>query len=116
MKLVVAGADNGGSQHRLAPAIALQPAADVHGDIGDLVVADAQFQLFAYFTGDGHRHLKDHGVGRFQRSGQRVPGPGLLPGPMHQILHMQAQAPEEVSMDDVHQVFMGCVLDGAADH
>ncbi len=60
VQLVVPGADDRRRRGRAGAAPALEPPADVHGDVGDLVVEERHPQKPLQAVGDEHRDLEDH--------------------------------------------------------
>ena len=101
MELVVPGADDGRGEDRLRLAAALESAADVHGDVGDLVVVDRRAESVVQSTGYRDGDLEDHRVRGLERAGERVAGQRALLGASHQVLHVQGEAQHERLVDQI---------------
>ena len=114
MEVVVARAHDRGGEELIGVAAPFQAAADVHGDVGDLVVRQRDAQSLLQPARDEDRDLEDHRVGRLQRPGERIARPRLLLGTVLQVLDVKRQPQDEVVVDDVDEEFCGGRLDDLA--
>ena len=114
VQLVVAGPDDRRGQQLVGTPASLEPSADVHRDVGDLVVEQRDAQALLQAARDEHRDLEDHGVRRLERFRQRIARPGLLTGAVLEVLHVQRQPQDEVLGRDVDEEFGGRRLDDFA--
>ena len=112
MQLIVARAQDGGGEHGAGAVAGLDASADVHGDVGDLVVVDGDLQCAGDVAGDRHGHLEYHRVGGLHRVRQRIADPGVIASPLHEIVYVQTEPLQEVRLCQVHQVLRGGVFDG----
>ena len=114
VQVVVARAHDRRGQQLVGAAAALEPAADVHRDVGDLVVGQRDAEPLLQPARDEHRDLEDHRVGRLERPGQRIARPRLLPRAVLQVLHVQREPQDEVLVHDVDEELRGRRLDDLA--
>ena len=106
MQLVVGGRDDGAGHEVVVDASALlDESADVHRDVRDLVLVDADAAAGLQLVGDVDSELVGEWVSGLDGAGERIAGERQVLGACHQVAHVQREPGEELVVVEVDEEF-----------